>query len=202
MLVKISTLGFLVFLAAACGDGTMKQARRNPSRPYGYFGLVGTWENGCLTSGKTNSNKDVISVSEKVYSTEFTYYRGVDCQAAQADYTYAYDFVDPSEVPSGLDGYKSFIHSASSVSLTLKSEAFVKAFNRNRRYGLSDWELNETRSVSGLRFDETSRELLAEKDTQRLNINVDGDSLAFAELREGAWSISESPSLSFRRVDR
>lgn len=100
--------------------------------------VVGTWDSGC----------------QKGYA----YTEDFKADGSVTRYSYSYGYDDCSDVSSiwklnasylAADGKIDFTYNT--VSLQLKTQDLVDAFNKDQVYGISDWQVGQVRDVTGLK---------------------------------------------------
>lgn len=150
------------------------------------LGVQGNWESGCLWQPeKRLALRSNFSFNGNRYTYHLRQFTTEQCTAESQVTDLAESAFDSEPSAMRLEGWTSINFIYESLTLTITEKAWAKNYNDKRAYERDDWALNESRDISGRRFqvDRPIQPFLNQVYERTFKIN--GDEIVMADYKDG-----------------
>lgn len=202
-------LVFLSLISAACGQLDGKKAssgtRKEGKNVFTELGIAGqTFSTQCVTEEghETRSEIEAVVFQGSAFERRWSNFSGPDCGEDAGRTTYVTKLMQAEEeVKPDLPGWRTYAYVYDSITVVVHTVALAKRFNKEKVYGFEDWEVDQAKDVSGLRYDEESEAKRAKGDIRLATLQYDRDArqVSFARYKDGV--ATEEDAFVYTKVD-
>lgn len=199
--------GFTVLYFSACGAfGTKKSGQKDDNVvEEGIFtekGMQGLWHTICIVD-KNDGGSNLVHIN--FYSNRIDYKQFIfsdsECKPEnlEREYDEKYQHSYFEKVPH-IEGWHTVNYAIESITTTPRSDQNAAILSRKNRYGYSDWHKDETKDITGRRWDDSSEPKRQKGDARRRTFKVEDNKLYMARYQKnGKAEPTDNPNFVLMR---